>query len=311
MTPDTQILILNWNGGADTVACVKSVLSFTDARITILDNNSTDNSVQLMIAGLKDEGILVKDIRLGEKLAGLDSRLVLLCNSENLGFAGGNNLLMRQYLDDEAIKYFWLLNNDAVAAGKALTAMKDKMLTDEKNAFIGSVLLDYNDPQLIQCCGVHYYPYFGVSKMLLKNARWTEETSGNIPYDRIDFQHGASLLVKKSVIAAIGLMDESYFLYFEEHDWQHRAAEKGYKNALAADALVYHKGSVSTSSSKHLFFYYYNRSSMIFARKHNPFFVRFCSFFLLLGVTLVRTKLNFKSLSWGLKGLFAGLRKKL
>lgn len=308
---DTQILILNWNGGADTVACVRSVLSCTDARITVLDNDSTDNSVQVMIAGLKDEGVLVKDIRPGEKLSGLDSRLVLLCNSENLGFAGGNNLLMRQYLDNDDIKYFWLLNNDAIAAETALAAMRDKMLTDDKNAFIGSVLLDFHDPQLIQCCGVHYYPCFGVSKMLLKNARWTEATSRNIPYDRIDFQHGASLLVKKSCIADVGLMDENYFLYFEEHDWEYRAGEAGYKNSLAPAALVYHKGSVSTSSSKHLFFYYYNRSSMIFARKHNPFFVRLCSVFLLLGVTLVRTKLNLRSLSWGLKGLIEGLRKKL
>jgi hypothetical protein len=311
MAPDTQILILNWNGGADTVACVRSVLSFTDARITVLDNNSTDNSVPLMIAGLKDEGILVKDIRPGEKLTGIDGKLVLLRNSENIGFAGGNNLLMRQYLDNRDIKFFWLLNNDAVAAEGALAAMKRKMLGDQNNAFVGSVLLDYNDPQLIQCCGVHYYPYFAVSKMLLKNEHWTETTARLIPYDKMDFQHGASLLVKKSCIADVGLMDENYFLYFEEHDWQHRTTEKGYKNALAADALVYHKGSVSTSSSKYLFFYYYNRSAMIFARKHNPFFVRCCSVFLLLGVTLVRTKLNFKSLSWGLKGLFEGLRKKL
>lgn len=306
MSTYTQILILNWNGGADTVACVKSVLQYPDARITILDNDSADDSVAVIKEGLRDDGLLT--VNVGEPFS-KEAKVVLLLSGKNLGFAGGNNLLMQQYMEDENIDSFWLLNNDAVAEPATLHAMK-KVVTGGNTAFAGSVILDFYKRDIVQCAGLHYYKYFGVSKMLLKNERWL--TSGdNIPYGRMDFQHGASLLVKKEILRSIGLMDETFFLYFEEHDWQERAATAGYKNKLAADAVVYHKGSVSTSSKKHLFFYYYNRSSMIFARKHNDFFVRLCSVFLLSGVTLARTKLNFKSLVWGFKGLAEGLTKKL
>lgn len=306
MSAYTQILILNWNGGADTVACVKSVLQYPDARITILDNDSADDSVAVIKEGLRDDGLLT--VNVGEPFS-KEAKVVLLLSGKNLGFAGGNNLLMQQYMEDENVDSFWLLNNDAVAEPATLHAMK-KVITGGNIAFAGSVILDFYKRDIVQCAGLHYYKYFGVSKMLLKNERWL--TSGdNIPYGRMDFQHGASLLVKKEILRSIGLMDETFFLYFEEHDWQERAATAGYKNKLAADAVVYHKGSVSTSSKKHLFFYYYNRSSMIFARKHNDFFVRLCSVFLLSGVTLVRTKLNFKSLVWGFKGLAEGLTKKL
>jgi GT2 family glycosyltransferase len=306
-TAYTQILILNWNGGADTLACVKSVLQYSNARVAVLDNNSTDNSLSLLNEGLKEDGLIT--VKVGEAFD-KNAKLVLLLSDTNLGFAGGNNLLMRQYMDESQVAYFWLLNNDAVAGPETLDKMLETMYLDSNNAFIGSVILDFTRRDIVQCAGLHYYPYFGVSKMLLKNEHW-EQYRKHIPFDRIHFQHGASLLVKKGALARVGLMDETFFLYFEEHDWQQRAAELGYRNGLAADAIVYHKGSVSTSSKKHLFFYYYNRSSIIFARKHNSFFVRVISVLLLSGVTLVRTRLNLKSLSWGFKGLLEGLTKKL
>jgi len=307
----TQILILNWNNGADTVVCVKSILQYSDARVTILDNNSTDDSIELIRSGLSGDGLVVITTGETSKIRNTNDRLVLILSPQNTGFAGGNNFLMKLYISDEQVRYFWLLNNDAVATPGTLAAMKAKMEEDSRNAFTGSLILDFFEKDKVQCCGLHYYKYFGVSKMLLKNELWTETSRSNLPYGKIGFQHGASLFVRKEALATIGLMDENFFLYFEEHDWQERAAKKGLKNNIAIDAIVYHKGSVSTSSRKHLFFYYYNRSSMIFARKHNSFFVLLCSVFLLSGITVVRTKLNAKSLSWGIKGLAEGLFKKI
>jgi GT2 family glycosyltransferase len=182
--------------------------------------------------------------------------------------------------------------------------------SDQRTAFAGSVILDA-DQKTVQCCGVKYYKYFGVSKLILKGADWATLDKNTIPLQEIDFQHGASLMVRMDKLREIGLMDEQYFLYFEEHDWEWEAMKVGYNNKLAPKSIIYHKGSVSTNNRKHLFFYYYNRSSMIFSRKHNNAWARFCSAILLTGVTIVRSRLYFKSLFWGLKGLAEGLTLKL
>jgi GT2 family glycosyltransferase len=142
--------------------------------------------------------------------------------------------------------------------------------------------------------------------LLLKNRRWSTVPPEEIPYERIDFQHGASLLVRLAALSEIGVMDERYFLYFEEHDWQHRAQSLGWNNRLIPESVVHHLGSMSTQAKKHLFFFHYNRSAIIFTRSHFPPQVRVVASLLLLGITLIRSKLNFKSLTWGMKGLFQG-----
>jgi GT2 family glycosyltransferase len=180
---------------------------------------------------------------------------------------------------------------------------------DKQTAFAGSVILDYYKPELIQCCGVKYFKYLGISKLILKNENWDKIDKSKIPIDEIDFQHGASLLVRLDLLDKIGLMDERFFLYSEEHDWQYTAEEMGYKNVLAKESLVYHKGSMGTSTKKHLFFYYYNRSAMLFAKKHSNAFIVFLVIFTITGITIVRTKFYLKSLLWGMKGLMEGLLK--
>ncbi len=110
---------------------------------------------------------------------------------------------------------------------------------------------------------------------------------------------------------AIGLMDERFFLYSEEHDWQVRGLQHGYRTRLCAKSIVHHKGSMSTDSSKHLFFYYYCKSSVLFSRKHHAGVTAIISSAALLMITMLRTKLKVKSLKWALKGIMEAWRIKL
>lgn len=309
---NTNVIILNWNNGPDTVACINSIIALPNVRITILDNFSTDNSVEIILDYLKANSLyyIITDLSAREELNELPAKVVIVRSAENLGFAGGCNAVMRYYLNNNSIKYTWLLNNDAIVKDNALQAMIDKMEEDDRNAFVGSVIMDYYKPEQIQCFGVDYYKYFGVSKLILKHQTWSQVDKRSLPTDRIEFQHGASLLIRMSALKDIGLMDEDFFLYFEEQDWQFRARALGYHNVIADKSLVYHKGSVSTITKKYLFYYHYNRSAILFSRKHYNVLVVFSAAIMLTGITFVRTKLTLKSLRWGMKGMMDALLKK-
>lgn len=306
---DTYILIINWNAAIDTLECIDSIVGLPNAKILLIDNASADDSVNVMRQRFIDKAYdftTCKPEELANKAKLPCPKITFILSDENLGFAKGNNLMLRYAILRNDAPYAWLFNNDAHATEGALANMIKKMELDAKTFLVGSVILDFNKEGLVQSCGVKYFKYFGVSKLLLKDAIWKDVDKTKLPLGEIDFQHGASMLVRLAPLKEIGLMDERYFLYFEEHDWQWTALEKGYKNVLATDSIIIHKGSVSTNNKKHLFFYYYNRSAIMFARKHSSWFVRMSATLLLTGITLIRAKFYYKSVFWGLKGMWEG-----
>lgn len=305
---DTAIIILNWNNGTDTILSIQSVLGLKDVTLIVVDNNSTDNSLDIITGFLIKESVnytLLSDEEF-EIYPDFDVPVIIVKNPVNGGFAQGNNLILRRLLKVGNYRYAWLLNNDAVAVHNTLPKLKHTIEQQDNIAFAGSVILDFDKRDLIQCCGVHYYKWLGVGKLILKNCEWHKITRDKIPFKAIDFQHGASLLVKLSALKEIGLMDERFFLYSEEHDWQATAQEAGYGNALAYESIVYHKGSAGTKNKKHLFYYNYNKSSIIFTRKHNNPITAVVASCLLAGITLVRTKQYYKNFFWGVKGILDG-----
>ena len=305
--PVTLIAILNWNNAPDTIACIGSVMQFPDVHIAVMDNKSTDNSVDVIRKYLSSK--LSFHEQASDSLAGFDLsvRVTLVLSPENGGFAKANNVLLKAAMNTKELEFAWLLNNDALATPGALTSMLRVLETNAGCAFVGSVILDGTSGNIIQCCGVKYHKWFGVSKLILKGRELNEHSRQEMLNESPDFQNGASLLVRLSSLKDIGLMDERFFLYSEEHDWQETAKEIGYSNLLATESVVYHKGSVSTSNRRHMFFYYYNKSAIIFSRKHNPVWIRPVSALLQTCVMLVRTRFYFRSVLWALKGIFEGL----
>ncbi len=313
MMAKTAVLIINWNNSFDTINAIKSVLHLNDTAIFLLDNDSKDNSVAELKDFFSTNSIIYSLINTNDVDGYIykEENVVFVLSDSNRGFAGGNNILLKCIIQNKEFSYAWLLNNDAIADSHALNALINKMNEDSHNAFVGSVILDYFKQELIQCCGVKYYKYFGVSKLLLKNVNWQNIDKVILINHTADFQQGSSLLVRLSALEKIGLMDERFFLYFEEQDWQYSGINLGYKQVLATESIVYHKGSVSTNNKKHLFFYYYNKSAMIFAKKHSSFFVRNIAAIMLCGITLIRSKLFIKSIVFGFKGILEGYFTKL
>jgi len=188
----------------------------------------------------------------------------------NLGFAGGNNVALRGLLRRRDWDYVWLLNNDTVVAPGALTALVRRMEERPDAGLCGSTLLYYQDGQTVQAYGGATYSRLTGRPQPIHPPRpadrdWVEA--------HMAYLVGASMLASRRFLEAVGLMDESYFLFFEELDWATRAAGR-FSLAWAPDSIVYHKGGASTGlfagaysarSERQL-----HRSQLIYARKHHP-----------------------------------------
>lgn len=303
----TLTIVLNWNNPEDTILVVKEVLSQHNSSVVLVDNHSSDQSLitiqdhfQNTHNGIQWQEELLIDIKNTSK-----PELFLVSMKQNYGFAKAINKIINA-IPKNAFQFVWLLNNDAIPGTNALVALEEEMNKNQDLGFVGSVIVDFINRDKIQCCGVKYFPFLGISKLVLKNQNLSSLSQNYISKERIDFQHGASLLVRLNILEKVGLMDERFFLYFEEQDWQTRAKKMGYFNKLVLESFVFHKGSMSTENSKHLFFFFYNTSAVIYSLKHNNRLQIFFSFYGILFITLKRTKLITKSLFWGLKGMKNG-----
>jgi len=173
--------------------------------------------------------------------------LIFIQTGENLGFAGGNNVGMKYALKRDDFKYVWLLNNDTVIDQNTLTEMIKLAESNEEIGMVGAKLLFYENPRIIQSLGVksnskvkHKGTHIAMFEM--DNLSWNKNIEINY------FILGASLLVKKTILKKIGLLDEKYFMMTEEEDWCIRALSAGYKLFSCGKAKVWHKGSIASPS---------------------------------------------------------------
>jgi len=204
-------------------------------------------------------------------------RLFLLQTGSNSGFAAGNNAGLRVALSDPNFEYAWLLNNDTVVHPKALSAMVNRMEARPDAGICGSKLLYYNRPEEVQALGGSSYNlwtarvhHLGAGPMSSQLPR-EESVEANMKY-----VVGASMLVRKFFLERVGLMNECYFLYFEEIDWATRARGK-WRLVVSLDSVVFHKegGSIGTVRQSALqpikTEYYATRNRILFTRKFYPF----------------------------------------
>ena len=237
-------VVLNWNGWRDTLECLKSLqaLDYPDLEIVLVDNGSTDDSVG--------------------RLRAQHATLPILETGRNLGFAGGSNVGIR-YALQEGADYVWLLNNDTVVAPDALSHMVGTAEADSTVGLVGSVLRYAHEPARVQAWGG------GRVRWLLGIPQHLTDAAAAA---RSDYIVGASLLIRREVLERIGLLDEGFFLYWEDADFGLRARRAGWRLAVAGDAVVYHKEGGTASGgerlpsllaeTEHL------RSLVRFARKH-------------------------------------------
>jgi len=247
-SPLAYIVILNWNGWRDTLDCVASCrkLAYDNARIVVIDNGSSDDSEKILRDNLPD--------------------IEVIQSGANLGFAGGNNVGIRHAMDHGA-DYVWLLNNDTVVDPFALTALVEAAGQDSRAGMAGSKIFTFDEPRRLWFAG----GFWKYGKLLLQVRGLNEEDTGK--FDRaseVDFLTGCSLLIRATTVRDIGLLNEDYFLYWEDTDWSARALEHNWKVLYAPRSTVWHKVSASFNPVTDEQAYYYLRSKLLFYALHAP-----------------------------------------
>jgi GT2 family glycosyltransferase len=303
------VVVLNWNGWRDTLECLESVyrLDYPNYRVLVVDNGSEDGSVDHMcswadgreevhlettphslrsrvsppiskpipwkilhIGDLGNADDCIGATAIGEKV------LAILETGSNLGYAGGNNAGMHHAIAGGA-EYVWILNNDTVVDQHALSELVDRAGCSADIGLCGATLMRYYEPKLVHVTGGASFDQTSGRQRLLGYG----ERIGTLPdattvEASLAYVAGSATLVSRRFIADVGLMDERYFLYFEELDWAIRGKAKGYALGYAPRALVYHKeGSTSGSSARtpvHTPFseYYLTRNLLLIMQRFYP-----------------------------------------
>ena len=182
----------------------------------------------------------------------------------NLGFAGGNNLAVRH--TDAA--YVFLLNNDALVDPGVLEGLLARFGEHPRLGALSPLIYDYpqrGERPVIQYAGATAVDALGRNTTLHRG-----EPAGSPPAGlrAVPHAHGAALLVSREALDGAGLMDEGYFLYYEELDWCERIRRAGFDVMLDGDRAIWHRESVSTGADSAFKTYWINRSRIRFMRRN-------------------------------------------
>ncbi len=247
MASAVAVIILNWNGGDDTLRCVESVLAQTGPAITtiVADNGSEDGSLA----------------RVRERYP----NVVVLENGRNLGYCEGNNRALERVIDD-GIAYSLLLNNDAVLEPGAVAHLVAALDDDASVGIAGPRILLGEDPTRIWSAGGDLRVRENVGRLRGKNqpdgAAFDESRD-------VDFVTGCAMIVRNDLLRTIGLFDPEYFAYIEDIDLCVRARRAGSRVIYVPAARVTHRESSSTGGGyTRQRKYWMGRNSVLFLRRY-------------------------------------------
>jgi GT2 family glycosyltransferase len=249
--PSIQIVVLNWNGLADTMACLDSLrrMRYEAYRIVVVDNGSSDGSMDA----------LSRDAPLRE--------LELIAAGRNRGYAGGNNLGIRRALDSDA-EFILVLNNDTTVDSSLLDELVAAANRHPEAGCFGPWILYMSDPNRV---------WFARSEWSTEAAAFTApdkgRLAGELSQECVDTQYvcGAALFFRAEVARRIGLFDERFFLVYEDADWCFRARRAGFGCVMVPSARVWHKiGTSFGSEASPLRTYFSIRNKLLWAEKNLP-----------------------------------------
>jgi len=296
-TSRVVVVILMYRGAEQAIECVSSVLASRhgDFRIVLLDNSSPDgaldrvrqwargemNAMPIGATPVGAEHATCGPIDHGERAAN-DAPdeiaslplLTLVPTGANLGYAGGNNVALKWLRHCRDWDYAWILNPDTVVDPAALPALVRRSSADPALGPVGARVCFYDRPNTVQQWGGGRFCRWRASARLLGSERAADELVDERSVEcALDYVTGASLFFSRDFLDRTGLMDERYFLYYEEIDWcRSGAMPLGY----AHDAVVYHRlgGSIGSSMTHRkaspLSIRCMYRSRLLFTRKFFP-----------------------------------------
>jgi GT2 family glycosyltransferase len=217
LEPLVFIVVLNWNGLADTLDCLRSLdrLDYPNWRLVVVDN-----------ASVNDEAAQIQ--------AAYPSATVLR-NSDNLGYAGGNNRGIRHALAEGA-DYIWLLNNDTTIAATCVTELVREAEQRPDVGVLCPVIYEHGSEDEIQFAGA-----------VLDRQREEHRTLRTLEALEVASKEGSilvwgtALLLPRKAVDLVGLLDERYFAYHEDMDYCLRVIAAGLGTLVVPRAKIHHR----------------------------------------------------------------------
>lgn len=251
-----SVIIVNYNVEYFLEQCLNSVkkaLENVSGEVFVVDNNSIDNSVEMVKAKFPE--------------------FHLIANKDNRGFSKANN----QAIEISQGEYVLLLNPDTVVEEDTFEKVIAFMDAHPKAGGLGVRMLDGKGKFLPESKRglptpiVAFYKIFGLSKIFPKSKRFGQYHLGHLSEfetNEIDILSGAFMLMRHETLKKVGLLDEAFFMYGEDIDLSYRIVKGGYKNYYFPETrIIHYKGESTKKSSVNYVFVFY-RAMVIFAEKH-------------------------------------------
>ena len=251
-----SVIIVNYNVKHFLEQCLRAAVNACkniSSEIIVVDNHSVDQSNQMVI----------------EKFPSVK----LIKNEENVGFSKANNQAMRIAKGE----YVLLLNPDTLVEEDTFEKVISFMDQHPEAGGLGIKMIDGNghflpeSKRALPTPKVAFYKIFGLSKLFPKSKTFGKYHLSYLDKDQtheVEILSGAFMLMRKSVLDKIGLLDETFFMYGEDIDLSYRIILGGYKNYYFADSTIIHyKGESTKKGSLNYVKTFYN-AMIIFSKKH-------------------------------------------
>ena len=286
------VVIVNYRTAQLTINCLDSLVdevrAVSGTQVVVVDNSSGDRSVEEIESVIQTEG--------------WSDWASVLPSEHNKGFAAGNNLIIRSVLKSRyPPDYVWLLNPDTMVRERSLSTLIDFMEEHSQVGIAGSRLEDVDGTP--QCSAFRFHTLLseldsalrmGIVSRLL--AKWVVAPPiAAIPH-QTDWVAGASTIVRREVFETIGLMDEGYFLYYEEVDFCLQARKSGWSCWYIPQSRVVHlvgqsSGVTNTKTiPRRLPKYWFDSRRRYFLKNHGWFYAALTDLVWLLSFALGRCR---------------------
>lgn len=290
----TAVVIVNYNTPQLSIDCLESIsierLIAPGIRVYLLDGGSTDNSCKIIseyLQSKKDwDWVKFKNLNV------------------NKGFAFGCNAGIALALEDDPhTEYIHLLNPDTIVRKQGISKLIEYLNENPEAGLAASSLENrlgvrrptrFRFPTLLN--ELNSAAKIKVITNLTKNKISTVPGIATVPC-QVDWAPGASILFRKKILEEIGLLDDDFFLYYEETEWLYRAAQKSYPLFYIPDSRIVHLVGESTgvtkteNKQKRKPRYWYESRTMYFKKTKGSIYALVADFFCILGL-LINTARN-------------------